>query len=122
MKKNHRELKVWQKSVEFVDYGYNLINKFPKEEIYGLSSQLRRALVSVPSNIAEGSARKSDIEFIRYLNIANASLSEVDTQLYIAEMRKYITKEQAKEAYAKLNEIGKMINGLISYLKTGAKK
>ncbi len=102
--------------MELVDNVYNLIEKFPKHEIYSLSTQLKRSAVSVPSNIAEGSARKSDKEFIRFLNIAYGSLVEADTQIYIAEKRKYISSEEAISIINDLNEVGRMINGLRNYL------
>lgn len=116
MKKSHRELKVWQKSVELVDNTYNLIENFPQKELYALSNQLRKAIVSVASNIAEGSARRSDKEFVRFLNIAYGSLMEADTQIYIAAKRNYISEEDTARITISLNEVGRMINGLRNYL------
>ena len=81
---DHKELKVWQKSMEFVKNVYEITEQFPETEIYGLTSQLRRAAVSIPSNIAEGSARSSDRELIQFLYIAIGSMAEVETQLILA--------------------------------------
>ncbi|MDD3771891.1 MAG: four helix bundle protein [Weeksellaceae bacterium] len=81
---SHKDLKVWQEAMVLVEDIYKITSAFPKEEIYGLISQIRRASISVPSNIAEGAGRKSNLEFIRFLYIAQGSLSEVDTQLEIA--------------------------------------
>ena len=87
--RTHRELLVWKKSIEFVTQIYNLTNKFPKDENYGLSSQLRRAAISIPSNIAEGAARNTDKEYVRFLYIARASASEIETQLIISKNLNY---------------------------------
>ena len=79
--KTHKDLDVWNKAIEFVTNLYAITEKFPNHELYGLTSQIRRAAVSVPSNIAEGAVRNGDAEFIRFLNIALSSAAEVDTQL-----------------------------------------
>ena len=86
----HRKLIVWQKSMEFVREIYRVSASFPKSEEYGLSSQMRRAAVSIPSNMAEGAARKGKKEFIQFINIAQGSISELDTQLELAYMLDYI--------------------------------
>lgn len=110
----HKDLDVWKISMDFVVDIYKLTQSFPKEEKYGLTSQLRRAAVSVPSNIAEGAGRKGVREYIQFLYIALGSLSELDTQLIIAERLGYgDTKKQLET----INSIkSKMIN-LIKYLK-----
>ena len=113
--KNHMDLDVWKNSMKLVEKIYKLSSRFPKEEIYGLTSQIRRASVSIPSNIAEGSARNSNKEFIQFLYISLGSTAEVETQLLIAQRLNYI---QAIEN--ELNDIitiKKMINGLINYTK-----
>jgi len=84
VKRNHRSLKVWQKAIELVEHVYAETRNFPKEELFGLTSQMRRAAVSVPANIAEGAARSGTKELIRFLSIAEASLSELDTHVEIA--------------------------------------
>lgn len=116
--KTHKDLEVWQKSILFVTDIYNQTNSFPKEEMYGLVSQLRRSAVSVPSNIAEGSARQSNKEYIQFLYIALGSLVELDTQLIIARNIKFISDETLSDLQIKMEEIGKMLNGLIKYRKT----
>ena len=111
--KTHKDLIVWQKSMDFVTEIYKETQHFPKEEVYGLVSQLRRAAVSVPSNIAEGAARNTDKEYVRFLFIARASAAEIETQLIIAENLDYII---AKDNRLKNNllEISKMLTGLIN--------
>ena len=112
---DHKELDVWKASIELVLDVYNLTKSFPKEEIYGLTSQLRRAATSVPSNIAEGAARSSDKEFIQFLYIALGSLAEVETQMIIAEKLRYIDK--LTEALNRIVAIKQMLLGLIRHLK-----
>jgi four helix bundle protein len=87
---SHKDLKVWQESMTLVTQIYKISEDFPKHEIYGLSSQIRRAAVSIPSNIAEGAGRKGENEFTRFLYIALGSLSEVETQLEISHRLGYI--------------------------------
>ena len=118
LKMIYKELTVWKKSMELVKEVYMLTKKLPKEETYGLSDQMRRAAVSIPSNIAEGNGRKNDTEYARFLNIARGSECELETQLYICVMLNYVSAEQAKPAFELLNEIGKMINALAKSLTT----
>jgi len=106
-------LTVWKKSMHLVTEIYSLTSKFPKEEIYGLTSQVRRAAISVPSNIAEGAARQTKKEFSHFLYIALGSLAEVETQLLIANNLGYISEVQL----GSLVEIRKMLNGLIYKLR-----
>jgi four helix bundle protein len=110
--KSHRELKVWQKGLELVVVIYQITKNFPSSEIYGLTNQLRRASVSVPSNIAEGHARNSTKEFLHFLSIAVASLSEIDTQLEIAKQLKFIDSQVIDETSLKVEELARMIHGL----------
>lgn len=98
-------------------YSIISINSFPKEEIYGLTHQMRRAAVSIPSNSAEGSARNSNKEYIQFLYIALGSWAELETQLIIAVNLDYINSTEFNELKVQLDEIGKMLNGLISYRK-----
>ena len=111
----HKKLDVWNKSIELVVEIYNLTNAFPKEEIYGLTSQIRRSAVSIPSNIAEGSARKGDPETIQFLHIALGSMAELETQLIISQKIGYI--ESIEGLNSKLLEIKQMTLGLIKFLK-----
>ncbi len=116
--RSYKDLQVWQKAIDFVTLIYGLTEKFPAKEIYGLVSQLRRAAVSVPSNIAEGSAKRSSIDFTRFINIARGSVAEIETQLIIAERLKYITEIELKSASNSLEEINKMLFGLRVSLET----
>ena len=109
----HKDLNAWKKSMQLVLDVYSLTSEFPKEEIYGLTSQIRRSAVSIPSNIAEGAARNSQKEFSHFLYVALGSLAELETQLIIAQNLSYIQKFD----HESLNEIRKMINGLIYKLR-----
>ncbi len=113
--KNHKDLEVWKKSVAFVTEVYRISKSFPKEEIYGLTSQLRRAAVSIPSNIAEGAARQSNKDFERFLFISLGSISEVETQLIISKNLEYLNENEFEILQNKLIEIRKMLLGLIKY-------
>jgi four helix bundle protein len=110
------ELVVWQKSVDLVAAIYTATAHFPREEIYGLTSQLRRAAVSVPSNIAEGQSRNSTRDFLNFLSIARGSLAEVQTQLIIAQRLNYLTDESLQPLLAQLTEVRKLLIGLIKSL------
>ena len=114
--KSYRDLIVWQKAMDLVEMVYQVTKGFPKEEHYGLTNQLRRAAVSVPSNIAEGQARNSTAEFRNFLSIARGSLAEVETQLLIAERLKYIDSEKLGEILNIQTEINKMTNALMNKL------
>ncbi len=109
-----RDLDVWKKSMELSVDIYNITQSFPSTELYGLTSQLRRAAVSVASNIAEGSGRSSTKEFLQFLNIANGSLAEIETQLELAYRLNYI---QSIEIQPNINHIRSMIFGLIRSLR-----
>ena len=116
--KNFKELVVWQKSMELTLIIYHLVKHFPKEEMYALTSQICRAAVSIPSNIAEGQGRQSKAEFLNFLSIANGSLAEVETQLLIAI--KLGSKQEADAQYAQdlIIQIGKMLNTIRARLTT----
>lgn len=110
---NYKELIVWQKSVKLAELVYKLTTKFPKEEKYGLTSQIRRCAVSVASNIAEGAGRNSKKEFRNFLGIANGSLNELNTQLEISKRLKIIENKDLDEIILLSDEIQKMIYTLI---------
>ena len=112
---SYKELKVWQKAIDLVDEVYTITGKFPKSEIYGLSSQMQRAGVSVPSSIAEGYNRNHRLEFIQFLGIANASAAELETQLIIA--RKQYGYIDYATAESLLIEVQKMLYVIIKKLK-----
>ena len=86
----HKELEVWQMGMDLVENVYRITGAFPKEEMYGLAAQIRRSAISIPSNIAEGAARKGNAEFIQFLNISLGSLSELETQILIAKRLDYL--------------------------------
>lgn len=113
MIKTFRDLLVWQKGMDLACMVYAMTAPFPPEERYGLASQMRRAAVSIPSNIAEGKMRGSETEFKRYLQIAFASAGELDTQFELAVRIGYTTNEQSAPATALLNEIVRMLNQMI---------
>lgn len=117
--KSFEDLNVWQDAREFTNKIYMLTKKFPKEELYGLTSQIRRATVSIMSNIAEGFDRRSDKELTNFLSIARASSSEVQNDLYIALDLNYISQVEFNQSYQKVKKIAKQINGLMTYLKSG---
>ena len=115
--KTHKDLDVWNKSVSLVTLVYEVTKSFPKDEIYGLTNQIRRSAVSIPSNIAEGSARQGNKEFAQFLYISLGSLSELETQLVIANNLKYITSSVSESIMNELIDIRKMLLGLIKYVK-----
>ena len=108
----HRKLDVWKKSMDFAKHVYQATKTFPKSEIYGLSSQMRRAAVSIPSNLAEGAARKGKKEFSQYLNIAQGSISEIDTQIELSFILNFLEKNLYNDLMDELNTISKMLFGL----------
>jgi four helix bundle protein len=113
--KSHKDLDVWMESMKMTKEIYTMTKSFPKEEIYGLVSQMRRCAVSIPSNIAEGAARSSKKEFIQFLYISMSSLSELETQ-YIISKELGFTKENSGIEDL-INRIRKMLIGLINFLK-----
>jgi four helix bundle protein len=111
--KTHKDLDVWKYGIDFVTELYKVTSQFPKEEMYGITSQMRRAAVSIPSNIAEGAARIHKTEFRQFLYIALSSAAELETQLIISEKLSYIPKIQKENLIEKLNTISRMLQGLI---------
>lgn len=114
---NYKELKVWQKARELVKFTFQLTKKFPKEEIYSLTSQVRRAVVSIPSNIAEGAGHSSKKEFSRFLEIAYASTCELDTQIILSFDLEFINQTGLNDSTNYIKELQKILNGLIKSLK-----
>ncbi len=115
--KDFKKLKVWQHGIEVVVDVYQFSQSFPKEEVYGLTSQMRRSAVSVPSNIAEGSGRNSDKDFCRFLDISLGSAFELETQLIIANKLAFISNDKFCELVNKVQEEQKMISGLLRSMK-----
>ena len=116
---SYRNLEVWQKAMDLVVKCYQIAKSFPKSEIYGLTSQLQRAAVSIPSNIAEGRERQYKKEFIQHLSIAYGSLAELETHILIAERLNYLDTNKVKQVLDKTAEVGRMLNGLRKSLTTG---
>lgn len=114
---SYRDLFVWQKSMDLVVEIYALLKSFPKNEEYGLSSQLRRCSVSVPSNIAEGYGRNHTKDYCRFLEIARGSLYEMETQIELSARLDFISQTQLNDILEKSKEVEKMLNSLISKLK-----
>ncbi len=114
--KRFKDLRIWQKGIEVVTDIYTLTKKFPKEELYGLTSQIRRSAISVPSNIAEGFRRYHNKEYKQFLYIALGSCAELETQIAIARMLKYITEEKETELIEKLDHLCRMTTNLIKRL------
>jgi four helix bundle protein len=115
---SYRELKVWQSGIEVAQSVYTLSQGFPKDELYGLTSQMRRAAVSVPANIAEGHARDSTKEFLHHISIALGSLAEVEMMLTLAETLGYCQPFHTAELFQRTDEEGKMLRGLQKRLKS----
>jgi four helix bundle protein len=114
--KSFRDLKVWNLSIDLTTLVYALTADFPKSEIYGLSSQMRRAAVSIASNIAEGSARGTKKDFKQFVSIARGSNCELQTQLLIATRLGFAKEQELREIEVISNEIGQMLSGLSKYL------
>jgi four helix bundle protein len=110
--KSYKNLEVWQRAMDLVVRCYQITNNFPRNEIYGLTSQLQRAAISIPANIAEGRERKYSKEFIQFLSIAYSSLAEVETHIQIAQRLNYINSIETEKLLEQTSEIGRMINGL----------
>lgn len=116
MSNSYRDLLVWQAAMDLADLIYDVSTGFPKDEMFGLRSQLRRASVSVPSNIAEGQSRNTLGEFRHFLGNAKGSLSEVETQLELARRRRFIDEPQYKSCMELCNKTSRLLNGLINSL------
>ena len=116
----YRDLVAWQKAIELVTAVYRVTRTFPREEMYGLTSQLRRAAVSIPSNIAEGQARYSHHEFQHFLRTARGSLAEVETQLVIARNLGYLAEKEMKGPLGSTAELGRILNALITAVQKRA--
>jgi four helix bundle protein len=114
---SYRDLHVWQHSMDLLMEIYNVVKLFPKEELYNLTSQMKRCAVSIPSNIAEGSSRRSTMEFMRYINIATGSLAELETQLIVAERLHYISINVLPGLMEQTDRISRKLQKLYESLK-----
>lgn len=119
MAKRYQELLVWQRAMEVVKDIYRLTAVFPVEERFGLTSQIRRAAISLPSNIAEGQGRLTKGEFRHFLGQARGSVFELETQLILSADLHYAKKEEVEQAIERTGEVSKMLNGLTKSLETG---
>ncbi len=118
MKHEFRELRIWQEARELNKLVYDLVKDFPKEENYGLSSQMKRASISIASNISEGSSYESNAMFLKYLNVSLGSLCELETQFYLAKDVGYINNSQLKSTIEQTDKIKRMILGFMKKLKS----
>jgi four helix bundle protein len=116
MGSSFKDLKIWQRSKSLAVEIYSVTKNFPREELFGTVIQMRKAAISVPSNIAEGHRRGSNKEFIQFLKIARGSLAELETQIIVRGDVKFIVSQKVEELSDEIEEIGKMINGLINSL------
>lgn len=114
----YTELKVWKETRLLVNDIYIIIKKFPKDEMYGLTNQMRRCAISIPSNIAEGCGRRTAADSIHFLHVSRGSLYELETQLYLALDQNYIKTNEHKELLNQITSCKKLLNGFINYYKT----
>ncbi|MBU4272082.1 MAG: four helix bundle protein [Planctomycetes bacterium] len=114
--KDYRDLIVWQKAMNLVETIYRTTKTFPREEIYGLTSQIRRAAISIPSNIAEGNGRHTTRDYVHFLGMAYGSVKEVETQVLISERLRYINSDRSGELVQMTTEIARLISGLVNSL------
>ena len=121
LEKPHKKLDVWKHSIAMAQKVYKVTNTFPSDERYGLVSQMRRAVISIASNIAEGAARQGKREFKNFLSMAKGSLSELDTQFEIAILLEYLNEENVKEISEQLVKIDQMLSGLMRKLSGNGK-
>ena len=121
MGKPHHNLEVWKKALDFVNRIYQVTARFPDEEKFGLTSQMRRSAISIPSNIAEGAGRSTPKEFVNFLHISQGSIAELETQLLIAKNLGFAEDGMIDKVIAKLDEISKMIIGLQKSLRNKTK-
>ena len=113
---DYKDLIVWQRSMELAEEVYRLVKKLPKEELFALSDQIRRAVISIPSNIAEGYERNSTKEYIHFLSIDKGSKAELETQLLLCTKIHYLNNSDIEKSISLIQEIGKMINSLQKHL------
>lgn len=111
---SYKQLNVWKKSIDLADDFYTATDLFPRHELFGIVSQMRRAAVSIASNIAEGQMRHSHRDFVRYLRQSRGSLAELQTQLVIAVRRHYLDEVRGRQLFRQANEVDKMLSGLIA--------
>ena len=119
---SYKDLKVWNKAMDLTTMVYDALKTFPPKEEYGLSSQMRRSSVSIPSNIAEGYGRNSTLDYCRFLQIALGSAYELETQVELARRLDYVDNDTANKLATQLTEVGRMLNSLINKIKPDKNK
>lgn len=117
MIKSYRDLRVWQDAMELTQMIYEVTSSFPKDEVFGLTNQLRRAAVSIPSNIAEGHARESTKEYLQFISVARGSLAELETQCLIAQRCGYSYQTQWTRMFEQMDKLGKQLSALRNALR-----
>ena len=117
--RSYRDLEVWRKAMELAQKCYEITADFPNREVYGLASQIRRAAVSIPSNIAEGHSRRSRQAYLNHISIALGSQSELETQIDLSCRLGFISKQSSEEILLMAAEVGRMLHGLVSSLERG---
>jgi four helix bundle protein len=120
--KSYKDLMIWQRSIELVVLIYEVLKKFPRIEDYNLTSQIRRAAVSIPANIAEGFGRRTKKDYAQFLNISRGSLYELETHLILASRFGYITGDELHKFADEISQIGKMTNAFITKLEDGSSR
>jgi four helix bundle protein len=121
-RRNHKDLILWQKAMALASEVHRLTAKLPRHEVFGLSSQIRRAAVSIPSNVAEGAARRTTREFIAFLHIARGSFAELETQLLLAREIGYLADRDLSPILVRLDEVGRLLNAVVSGLRARAER
>jgi four helix bundle protein len=121
-RRNHKDLILWQKAMTLTADVHRLTVRLPRHEIFGLTSQIRRAAVSIPSNVAEGAARRTTREFIAFVHIARGSFAELETQLLLARQIGYLADRDLAPVLVRLDEVGRLLNAVISGLKARAER
>jgi four helix bundle protein len=120
--KSYRDLRVWRDAMTLAESCYQLTRAFPKEEMFGLTAQIRRAAASIPANVAEGHGRENTQSFIQYLRIAQGSLKELETHLLLAERIGFVSSAKTKVFFVQCEELGKMVRSLIRALQMKVRK
>ena len=115
---SYKDLLAWQKAIDLVEEVYRATRGWPQDELFGLTNQVRRAVVSIPSNVAEGQGRHNHKEFLRYVQISNSSLNEVETQLLIAKRLEYIDEEAYRTLTSQADDVGRLLHGLMRSLRS----
>lgn len=116
--RSFKELDAWKESMALVEEVYKATESFPKSQLYSLTQQVQKAVVSIPSNIAEGNGRKSNGEYTYHVRVARGSLCEVETQLLVAQRLRFIDSDQMANFNERLQSVGRLINGLLRYLQS----